>query len=700
MRREDYLSVIKNGQDFLNRSFWDEAQGLYREMKVVGNALMLPSLTVLALEGDGESRLKIPRLIERLVQSPPWDSKYHYWNGEWELLGQEPHGGSTQMGTFLALPLRYAGELGLPESLVATGYDYIAKMLTRWVRFTDHAKDAPVTTYVDDKNRPVNLGALKTEYVRQNRPEDFGHLREIGPKNQVCWEMRAAAIMYLTTGREEFWDYTERFWKRIIERVEVGRPYLFLSCFDPDYSYIYSVHPSHRYEMSMYTAHAIGSYADVVRIARKVGRPHPVWEEFLKNWSQAVLTRVILNDGLCNLVLNGYGWERVFLNAVARSQVLHPLISLADLTPLSPEELGYLVDSSVSLYREWEAETNHFPPHLGLKGRSASDPSTSISYLIAELALRLLTNEESIGIEPREPAGCLSSFSWAQKYFVMQTPNYQLTAIGSGTEVRPNEGHQGFGILSSGGEYVIKVPGGEYLTPISDGARTTLEAKVDGDIFSSSEITLDNREQVELKMKVILPNGEEVSRGEDFGPLAYDSRLEKIGLEVRYAKGQAIMGRRFECDSEKIRIKDFLEAKEEIQVEYAFSRLPIITVTAQGETPQIRGLSSGKKIQIKPPCYMGYEIVHDDQFFIESICDLEYLEVGYPSCGMEVRRLDQGKIKLRITRGEWQENKRMRVDGKNLDYVWIYEPMKLLKGQQKSFQYEIRVIRHAEAVTG
>lgn len=239
---------------------------------------------------------------------------------------------------------------------------------------------------------------------------------------------------------------------------------------------------------------------------------------------------------------------------------------------------------------------------------------------------------------------------------------------------------------------MIKVPGGDYLTPISDQARNTLGAKVDGEVFSSSEITFANRDQYEFAMKVILPDGKEIHRGEDFGPLPYDPRLNKIGLEVRYAKGKAIMGRRFDFDYERIRIKDFLEAREDTEVEYAFSRMPIITVTAQGETPLIQGLSSGKGIQIKPPVYMGYEIVHDDQFFIESIPDLEYLEVKYPSCGMEIRRLDEGKIKLRITRGEWQENKRMRVDGKNLDYLWIHEPAKLRKGQQRSFTYEIRVI--------
>lgn len=694
LQREDYLSVIERGQVFLDSSFWDEAQGLYHnEAKVVGNAMMLPSLTVLALEGDGESRSKIPRILERLVQTPPWDSQYHYWNGEWDLLGQEPHGGMTQFGTYLAMSLRHAEELEIPRSLAATGDDCIAKMLARWVQFTDHAKDAPKTTYVDEQGRPVNLGALKAEYVRQNRPEDFGHLREIGPKNQVCWEMRAAAVMYLATGREEFWDYVERFWKRIIDRVEEGRPHPFPACFDPDFSFIYSVNPAHRYEMSVYTAHAIGSYADVVRIARKIGRTNPVWEEFIRHWAGAVFTRVVLSDGLCNLVLNGYGWERVSVHAIARGHVLHPLIPLADLTPLSREELGYLVDSSIHLYREWEAETNPFPPHLGLKGRSTSDPSMSISLLIAELALRLLANDDSIGIESRKPTGCFSSFSWAQRYFVMQTPGYQLTAVGSGTEVRPTEGHQGLGVLSSGGEYVIKVPGGDYLTPISDQARTTLEVKVDGEVFSSSEITLANREQYKLEMKVILPDGEEIRRGEDFGPLLYDPRLEKIGVEVRYAKGNAVMGRRFECDPERIRITDFLEAKEEMRAEYAFTRIPIITVTAQGETPQIRGVSSGRKIQIKPPVYMGYEVVHDDQIFIESIADLEYLEVTYPSCGMEIRRLDQGKIKLQITRGEWQENKRMRVDGKNLDYVWVYEPMTLRKGQRMSFRYEIRVVK-------
>lgn len=52
--------------------------------------------------------------IQYWMVTPPWDNTYHYWNGEWGLLGQEPHGGMTQIGTYLAIPLKYAEELALP----------------------------------------------------------------------------------------------------------------------------------------------------------------------------------------------------------------------------------------------------------------------------------------------------------------------------------------------------------------------------------------------------------------------------------------------------------------------------------------------------------------------------------------------------------------------------------------------------------
>lgn len=48
------------------------------------------------------------------------------------------------------------------------------------------------------------------------------------------------------------------------------------------------------------------------------------------------------------------------------------------------------------------------------------------------------------------------------------------------------------------------------------------------------------------------------------------------------------------------------------------------------------------------------------------------------------------EIKYWISRGEWQENKRMRVDGKNLEYVWIWEPVNLKKGESRAFRYALK----------
>jgi hypothetical protein len=64
--------------------------------------------------------------------------------------------------------------------------------------------------------------------------------------------------------------------------------------------------------------------------------------------------------------------------------------------------------------------------------------------------------------------------------------------------------------------------------------------------------------------------------------------------------------------------------------------------------------------------------------------------VAYPQYGFEVRQCSRDEIRLAITPWEWQENRRMRVDGKNLDYVWVWEPMRMKEGEERTFSYEIR----------
>jgi len=139
-------------------------------------------------------------------------------------------------------------------------------------------------------------------------------------------------------------------------------------------------------------------------------------------------------------------------------------------------------------------------------------------------------------------------------------------------------------------------------------------------------------------------------------------------------------------------ITDSIEALDDVEVEDFFSRLPVITVGPHGETVAIEGKAAGRALEIKPPCHMGYDqdMQHYDQDFIQSIADLEWLEISYPlGYGFTCERLGSGPIRLAISRGEWQENRLMRVDGKNIDYHWISVPTVLRQGEKRSFPYRI-----------
>ena len=84
------------------------------------------------------------------------------------------------------------------------------------------------------------------------------------------------------------------------------------------------------------------------------------------------------------------------------------------------------------------------------------------------------------------------------------------------------------------------------------------------------------------------------------------------------------------------------------------------------------------------------DYLHHDQDYIRSLRSLERLRVAYPHYGFEVRQCSEEEIRLAITPWEWQENRRMRVNGKNLDYVWVWEPTWMRKEEERTFSYEIR----------
>lgn len=93
------------------------------------------------------------------------------------------------------------------------------------------------------------------------------------------------------------------------------------------------------------------------------------------------------------------------------------------------------------------------------------------------------------------------------------------------------------------------------------------------------------------------------------------------------------------------------------------------------------------------PYFMGLadaDYLHHDQTYIQSLRKLEVLRVVYPHYGFEVRQHSEAEIHLEITPWDWQENRRMSVDGKNLDYVWIFEPTLMKEEEKREFSYEIR----------
>ena len=150
--------------------------------------------------------------------------------------------------------------------------------------------------------------------------------------------------------------------------------------------------------------------------------------------------------------------------------------------------------------------------------------------------------------------------------------------------------------------------------------------------------------------------------------------------------------RRFDFSQSDVVITDSIESLDEVEVDGFFSRLPIITVGPQGETVAIKGKAAGRALEIRPPCHMGYDgdMQHHDQDFIQSITNLEWLEITYPcGSGFTFERLDCEPVRVAVSGGEWQENRLMRVDGKNIDYHWISKPTMLRRGEKRSFSYRI-----------
>lgn len=698
--KRDYVDQFRYWFARMDRG-WDERKGLYvfadAGVGVEGNASMLPCLAVLGLEGDSRLARRIPRILEHLITSPPWDPEYHYWNQAFDRLGMEPHPGSW-MGSYLAVTYMCRKELGLPSDLLEKAMDLVELYTAMRAEDAKRARAFPFPCYLDEKGKIADAGALRREAVRRGMPEDMRRLRRAGPTNQLA-QLDAAELAYLATRREAFWDHARLMWGQIIEAQQDGKPLLFRSCMDPDYSFIYAsdrgggIH-THRYTQSVYALGFLSIHANAVRIARKVGRSEPAWEEMVRRFAQALFGREFLRDGTCNLVLNSYGWERSIIGDYLVPYLLLPLIPIADLAPVTAGQLKSMIDGSLVTLRVLEEmrPPSYFAPALGLKGFHRG-PHTPFQ-LALQLAEMIIANPEAMEVEeaPKDLPRCYSGFAWAQKHLVFQAPAYSLTLVGAGPPYIEDKGQLGSGLVTSGGEYVLKVPDGPFLTPLSNHAKTLLSARAGNEDIRSSDIHFFNRDAYGFRMEVILPDGTRISRGEDFGPPPYDPMLEKLSVEVSYGKGPARLMRRFDLSPDAVGITDSLQALDEVEVGPCFSRLPIITVGPDGQTVALKGMAGGRPLEIKPPVYMGYagDILYYDQDFIQSLRGLERLEATYPSGhGFVFETVSRGPMRLAISRGEWQENRRMRVDGKNLDFYWIDRPTRLAKGDSRSFSYRI-----------
>lgn len=683
--RRWYVDTVRHWMAALEDR-WDERLGYYRiPQSARANGMLIPPMLVLVGEGEEHWKGRIRRIAERMVQSPPYDERYHYFNWNMSQTGGEIHqaGCMTQVG--LSFVLRYGEVLELPSERRAEIARTVHDSLERLAEFGRHAEESEFGMAVEEDGTPVNIAQERAEKIAKGLPENFGRLRQIGPDNQACWEMRACVYAWRATGDKDYLDFADWAWRRVL-RKEGHLPYR--ACFSEDWSFIY--HPGNRlwnYTQAMYDVGMYCQYADAVRVLREAGRSRDAIERFMKHWGEAVFTRSFLSDGSSNMVFNTYGWERSVVGCTHGMIFwMHPVIAVADLTPYDAGALKAIFERGVERLRTWDFRYP-FSPDLGIQGWTSAQEEDR-TFFPYELGLMLLDHPEVVDVESVPYTGCLSSLAWKEGNVVMQTPMYHATVIGT------SPGYNGLhGIPMSGGEFVIRLPHGDYLFPLSDHGRTSLGAVAEGQAIHSAELTKYTAGEWHFEMAVRLPDGTRLSRGSAYGPLLYDPKMEGIALEVAFGNDAIQLAREIVFGLDYLVVTDRLTALREVRVDRAYSRIPLITVNSHHELPEITGTADGKGLCIRPPYYMGLtdaDYLHHDQEYVQSLRRLEVLRVVYPHYGFEVRQSSKEEIRLVITPWEWQENRRMRVDGKNLDYLWIWEPVNLKKGESRVFGYELR----------
>lgn len=685
LNRTWYIDTIRHWMAGLEDR-WDEERGYYHipQSTRANGKLILPMLVLLG-EGEEHWKERILMIAARMVQSPPYDERYRYFNWNMNQIGGEIHTAGSMAQIGLSFVLRYEKMLGLPSELRAEISHKLHDSLQRLAEFGRHATESEVGMSVEADGTPVDIGRERAEKIAKGLPEDFGRLRQIGPSNQSCWEMRACVYAWQATGDEDYLDFADILWQMVLQDEEGHSPYR--ACFSEDNSFIYSPrNPLFNYDIAMYDFGMYCQYSDCVRLLRRAGRSKDYVERFMKHWGDAVFTRIVLADGATNMVFNSYGWERsVVGSAYGEALWLHPVIAVADLTPYDAGELKAMFEQGSERLRKWDFRFP-FPPDLGIKGWDIYQEEDR-TYFTYEMALMILDNSEVLKIKAMPYTDCLSSLAWKEGNFVMQTPTYHATVIGT------SPGYDGVhGIPTSGGEYVIRIPNRDYLFPLSDHGRTSFGAIVEGQALHSAQLTKQNAGEYHFAMAVRLPDGTVLSRGTPYGSLLYDPKTEGITLEVAFGDDSIRLERKMTFALERILVTDRLTALRDVTIDKAYSRIPIITISPHNTLPEITGTADGKTICIRPPFYMGLadaDVLYHDQEYIRSLRSLKRLRVVYPGYGFEVRQCSENEIHLTITPWEWQENRRMRVDGKNLDYLWIYEPTKLTEGEQQELRYKI-----------
>jgi hypothetical protein len=211
-----YVETVRHWMAVLEER-WDEERGYYRiPQSTRSNGKLILPMLVLLNEGEERWKERILRVAGRMVQSPPYDERYRYFNWNMNQTGGEIHqaGSMTQIG--LGFVLRHGERLELGSALQSEIARELHDSLERLAEFGGHATESEIGMTVEQDGTQVDITAERTEKIARGLAEDFGRLRQIGPSNQTCWEMRACVYAWEATGQEEYLDFADLLWRSVL----------------------------------------------------------------------------------------------------------------------------------------------------------------------------------------------------------------------------------------------------------------------------------------------------------------------------------------------------------------------------------------------------------------------------------------------------------------------------------------------------